>query len=320
MKPMLTIVVPLYNSAATIDRLVAELAALPVEGGCELILVNDGSKDNTVEICERLIANSTLPITLVKLARNFGEHNAVMAGLHHANGEYVVSIDDDLQNPPSEVLKLLNHARSNKYEVVYSYYDRKAHGLWRNYGSWMTNRVADLLLDKPQGLYLSSFRCISAFVAKEICRYDGPFAYVDGLILQVTQNIGCVLVEHAPRQAGKSGYTLIKLLKLWLNMVVNFSVMPLHCASLLGFTMAAFGFLFSLAVVAERTFVGTPLGWSSLMAALLVFSGTQLLVLGVAGEYIGRLYITANKRPQFVVREVIRNASQNDPGNPQDQE
>ena len=306
MKPALSIVVPLYKSEATLGRLITELSALKVDGGHELVLVNDGSPDRTVEVCEQLMSTATVPITLVKLSRNFGEHHAVMAGLHHASGDYIVTMDDDLQNPPSEVMKLVNHARDGKYEVVYSYYEDKKHEGWRNLGSWLTNRMADFLLDKPKGLYLSSFRCMSAFVAREICRYDGPFAYVDGLILQVTQGIGRVLVAHAEREEGRSGYTMRKLVKLWLNMFVNFSVIPLHLATMLGFAMAALGFIYTVAVIWERCTQGTPLGWSSLMAALTVFSGTQLIVLGMAGEYIGRIFLTANKRPQFVVKDVVR--------------
>ena len=313
MKYALSIVVPMYNSAATIGRLVDALATLPVEGGLELILVNDCGPDHTLEVCARLLAAAPLPITLVKLARNFGEHNAVMAGLHHVSGDYVVTMDDDLQNPPSEVLKLLRHAREHGHEVVYSYYDEKQHEAWRNFGSWLTNRVADVLLDKPRGLYLSSFRCMSAFVAREICRYDGPFAYVDGLILQVTQNIGRVLVAHDARDEGHSGYTLRRLVRLWLNMFMNFSVMPLRAATVFGFVMAGAGFLWTLGVVVEHYVVGTPLGWGSTMAALLTFSGAQLIMLGIVGEYLGRLYLTANKRPQFVVREVVRSRG---PGTP----
>ncbi len=306
MNPKLTIVVPLYNSADTLARLVAELTALKISGGHELVLVNDGSPDNTAEIAEQLVAKTDFPITLVKLARNYGEHNAVMAGFHHARGEWVINMDDDLQNPPSEVLKLLEFAEKNKHEVVYSFYGDKQHESWRNLGSWLTNRVADLLLDKPKGLYLSSFRCMSAFVVKEICKYDGPFVYVDGLILQVTQNIGRVQVAHAAREAGRSGYTLTKLVKLWLSMFVNFSTVPLHLATMLGFALAGFGFLYAIEVIAEHFLYQQPLGWSSMMAALLVFSGTQLLVLGLVGEYLGRLYLTANKKPQFTVREIVR--------------
>ena len=307
-RPLLTIVVPLYRSAASIGRLIAELGALPVEGGCELVLVNDGSPDDTADLCERLMRESGRAITLVKLSRNFGEHNAVMAGLHHARGEYIVTMDDDLQNPPSEVMKLVEHARAHGHEVVYSYYAEKKHERWRNLGSQLTNRVADVLLDKPKGLYLSTFRCMSAFVAREICRYDGPFSYVDGLIWQVTQNVGSIEVAHAARDTGPSNYTLRRLVRLWLNMFVNFSVMPLRLATLLGFVIAAAGFIYVLDVVIESWLGIPPQGWSSLMAALLVFSGTQLILLGVVGEYVGRTFLTANKRPQFVVKEVIRNA------------
>jgi len=306
MKPMLTIVVPLYNSADTMDQLIAELIQLPVPGGHELVLVNDGSADATAEIAARWVARTDFPITLVKLARNYGEHNAVMAGFHHARGEFVINMDDDLQNPPSEVLKLLEHAQKNKHDVVYSYYDDKQHAFWRNVGSGLTNRVADLLLDKPKGLYLSSFRCLSGFVVREICKYDGPFVYVDGLILQVTDNIGRLRVAHAVRQSGSSGYTPVKLVRLWLSMFVNFSTMPLHLATMLGFATAGFGFLYAAEVVVEHFLYQNPLGWSSLMAALLVFSGTQLLLLGLMGEYLGRLYLAANKKPQFTIREVVR--------------
>jgi undecaprenyl-phosphate 4-deoxy-4-formamido-L-arabinose transferase len=306
MNPKLTIVVPLYNSAATLEQLVAQLTKLQVPGGHDLVLVNDGSKDDTAELAEQLVRKTDFPITLVKLARNYGEHNAVMAGFHQARGKWVINMDDDLQNPPAEVLKLLEFAEKNKHEVVYSYYDEKQHESWRNLGSWLTNRVADLLLDKPKGLYLSSFRCMSAFVVKEIRKYDGPFVYVDGLILQVTQNIGRVKVEHAAREAGRSGYTLAKLVKLWLSMFVNFSVVPLHLATLLGFAMAAFGFIYAIEVVAEYFITRQPPGWSSLMAAMLVFSGTQLLVLGLVGEYLGRLYLTVNRKPQFTVQAVVR--------------
>lgn len=305
-KPALTIVVPLYNSAETLERLVVELTRLEIPGGYDLVLVNDGSRDNTAELAEQLVKKTDFPITLVKLSRNYGEHNAVMAGFHHANGDYVISMDDDLQNPPSEVIKLLNFAKQNQLDVVYSYYDEKRHESWRNFGSWLTNRVADLLLDKPKGLYLSSFRCMSGFLVKEICKYDGPFVYVDGLILQVTQKIGRVKVEHAARESGRSGYTISKLVKLWLSMFVNFSTVPLHLATMLGFGMAVFGFLYAVEVVVEHFVLQNPLGWSSLMAGMLVFSGTQLLVLGLIGEYLGRLYLTTNRKPQFTVREVVR--------------
>ncbi|HEY9901724.1 MAG TPA: glycosyltransferase family 2 protein [Candidatus Sericytochromatia bacterium] len=301
----LSIVIPVYNSGDTIASLVEQLANLPIEGGHELILVNDGSKDNTAEVCEALVPNATFPVRFINLSRNFGEHNAVMAGLRYARGEYVITMDDDLQNPPSEVVKLFKYAREHKKDVIYTYYKQKQHSAWRNFGSWLTNQVADILLDKPKNLYLCSFRCMNSFLVQQICQYEGPFPYVDGLILQVTQSIGQLEVAHSPRQQGQSSYNLRKLVRLWLNMFLNFSVIPLRLSTAVGFLFSAVGFLGTLYVVVDHFIEGAPLGWSSLMFTLLLFSGVQLLILGIAGEYIGRLYLTSNKRPQFVVRNIV---------------
>lgn len=302
----LSIIIPVFNSADTIEDLVIQLAELPIEGGHEIILINDGSKDNTREICEKLVETTSIPVTLVDLSRNFGEHNAVMAGLRYTRGEYVINMDDDFQNPPSEVVKLFNYARTAGKDVIYTYYQQKQHAAWRNFGSWLTNQAANILLDKPHELYLSSFRCMSAFLVEEICRYEGPFPYIDGLILQVTQNIGRLKVAHAPRSTGKSGYTLRKLIRLWLNMFVNFSIVPLHVSTLLGFFLSLIGLIFALIVIIEHYTTGTPLGYGSLVCTVLVFSGVQLVSLGLIGEYVGRVYLTANRSPQSIVRKVVR--------------
>jgi glycosyltransferase involved in cell wall biosynthesis len=302
----LSIVIPVYNSAETIAILVEKLAKLSIEGGHEIVLVNDGSKDNTAEICESLVDQTNIPVRFINLSRNFGEHNAVMAGLQYALGDYIITMDDDLQNPPSEVIKLFNYAREHKKDVVYTYYKQKQHSAWRNFGSWLTNKVANILLDKPSDLYLCTFRCMSSFLVQQICRYEGPYPYIDGLILQVTQNIGQIEVVHAPREHGQSSYNLRRLVRLWLNMFLNFSVLPLRISTAIGFLFSAVGFLGTLYVVVDHYLEGTSTpGWSSLMFTLLLFSGVQLLTLGIAGEYLGRLYLTSNKRPQFVVRNVV---------------
>jgi undecaprenyl-phosphate 4-deoxy-4-formamido-L-arabinose transferase len=253
-----------------------------------------------------------VPITLVALSRNYGEHNAVMAGLRHATGGHVITMDDDLQNPPEEVERLLAYAQQSGREVVYTYYDEKQHAVWRNLGSRFTNWVAGFVLDKPKGFYLSTFRCISAFVVREVARYDGPYPYVDGLILQVTQDIGRLRVRHLPRAVGRSNYTLRRLLRLWLNMFVNFSVMPLRLSTLAGFALSLVGALGGVAAMAEALVSRTPPGWASLFSALLLLSGVQLVILGLVGEYLGRLYLTANRRPQSTVRSVTRSAPRAD--------
>jgi glycosyltransferase involved in cell wall biosynthesis len=301
----LSIVIPVYNGAHSIGELVDALEELAVAGGHEIVLVNDGSPDHSLEVCRMRVERARVPITLVNLARNYGEHNAVMAGLRQASGAHVVTMDDDLQNPPEEVERLLAYAQQSGKEVVYTYYDDKQHAFWRNLGSRFANRVADYVLEKPTGLYLSSFRCMSAFVVREITRYDGPFPYIDGLILQVTQDIGTLLVRHLPRAVGRSNYTLRRLLRLWTSMFVNFSVMPLRVSTLTGFALSLLGAVGVAAAVVEALVSSPPPGWASLMAAVLLLSGVQLLILGIVGEYLGRLYLTANGKPQSVVKEVM---------------
>ena len=307
MTPALSFVIPLYFSAETIQPLVKEIEALTIEGGHELVLVNDGSRDATSGVCRELMRDARIPIIFVNHARNFGEHNAVLTGYRHARGAYVVNLDDDGQNPPAEAVRLWQHAKREGLDVVYGHYGKKEHAVWRNLGSWLTNRITDWVLDKPKGFYLSSFRCVSAFTAREVAAHEGPYPYIDGLILQVTQNLGALEVHHAGRAMGESGYTIRRLVRLWTSTFVNFSVMPLRLATLLGLIMAVVG-LTGLAVVLylRLTNRGPDYGWGSLMGALLVFSGTQLVMLGLIGEYIGRMFLTVNRRPQSVVRSVER--------------
>ncbi len=305
--PALSFVIPLYNSAETIGPLVKEIERLEVEGGHEIVLVNDGGRDTTAAVCRELIREARVPIMLVEHARNFGEHNAVLTGWRHARGIHIVNIDDDGQNPPTEAVRLWQHTKQADLDVVYGHYDHKQHALWRNAGSWFTNRLTDWALDKPAGFYLSSFRCVTNFVAANVCNNQGPFPYIDGLLLQMTQRIGSLEVHHAERIAGASGYTFRKLLRLWTSTFINFSVMPLRLATVLGLIMALAGFA-AIGVVFFwwMNDKGPAFGWGSLMAALLTFSGVQLVLLGLIGEYIGRMFLTVNQRPQSIVREVVR--------------
>jgi glycosyltransferase involved in cell wall biosynthesis len=304
--PHLSIVIPLFNAALTLPALYRELTALEIPGGLELILVNDGSHDETEAIALELIRESRVPITFLSLSRNFGEHNAVLAGLRASSGRYVVTMDDDLQNPPSEVLKLLGIAESERRDVVYATYERKGHAWWRNLGSTFTNFIADYVVDKPKKLYLSSFRCITRLVADEIAKSRNPHPYIDGLIFQITQNAGVARVRHVKREQGRSGYTLRKLVRLWMSMLVNFSVLPLRLMTLAGMITSALGFLAVIEVVLEHLLKRNPTGWSSLMAAILLLSGMQLLLLGILGEYVGRIYLGVSDKPQSVVRATFR--------------
>jgi undecaprenyl-phosphate 4-deoxy-4-formamido-L-arabinose transferase len=306
----LSIVIPVYRGAATIARLVEALSELHPAGGLEIVLVNDGSPDDSDHVCQDLVRHSTVPITYVEHARNFGEHNAVMTGLRHVRGAYVITMDDDLQNPPEEVVRLYDHARLGDWDVVYTRYAVKHHPAWRNLGSRFANSVADRLLDKPKGLYLSSFRCMSALVVRSVTRYQGPYPYVDGLIMQVTRRIDSIEVCHLPRIEGRSNYNLTRLVRLWLNLATSFSLAPLRLAIYAGVFMALLGAAGAVATIAEALLLrDTPSGWASTMTVILLVSGVQSMILGVLGEYVGRTFMSANGKPQGTVRSIERNAA-----------
>ncbi len=309
-KPLVSFVVPLYNTGNSLLKLLDSFRGLSIEGGYELILVNDASPDGTGDRVPALIVDMPIPVTFVDMAKNFGEHAAVMEGFRHTQGQYVINLDDDLQNPISEALKLLEHIRKTNADVVYAYYDEKKHHWFRNLGSQLTSTIATWLLDKPKDLYLCSFRAHSRDLIDRIIQYHGPYPYIDGLILGATNRIERLLVAHEERCDGASGYTLRKLVRLWMNMFFNFSIMPLRLASVMGTLLCGIGLLMLVVVLIEHLLYNrdSP-GWSSLMAAISIFSGGQLMMLGVIGEYVGRAYMTVSGKPQSLVRKVLKSPS-----------
>jgi glycosyltransferase involved in cell wall biosynthesis len=304
--PVVSFVIPLYFTGAGVEPLLDAFRDLPLDGGYELVLINDGSTDDTAQRVTAGLAAYPVPVTFIDLARNFGEHAAVLEGLRHSRGEFVINLDDDLQNPVSEALKVLAKLRESEAEVVYTWFKIKRHHWFRNLGSWLTNRAATFLLGKPRDLYLSSFRGLRQSLVQRIILYRGPYPYIDGLILGATNRIERLEVEHSKRAAGESGYTLRKLLRLWMNMFFNFSVMPLRVASILGGLLCGIGLIAMLLVVVNHFTSDEPAGWGSLMAAVCLFSGSQLLILGLLGEYVGRSYLTLSAKPQSLVRSLIR--------------
>ncbi len=304
-KIKLSIVIPVYNAEKTIGRLVDELIkVLNLYYKLEIILVNDNSDDYSETVCISLYEQHENLVKFFSLSKNVGEHSAVIAGLNKATGDYTVIMDDDFQNPISEVIKLVEKVIENDYDVVYSYYEKKEHSFFRNFGSWFNDRIANFMLKKPKNLYLSSFKILSKFLVNEIIKYHGPFPYIDGLILQTTDKIGRVKVEHHARQEGRSGYTVKKLLSLWLNMFTSFSVLPLRISTILGFIFSLFGLALGIYTVIEK-FLSPhiPVGFASVIVTVSVFAGVQLIMLGMVGEYVGRVFLSINKKPQYTIKK-----------------
>lgn len=296
-----SICVPVYFAERTIVALTQAIIRQLEGESFEIILVDDGSKDASPALCERL-AREDPRIRFVGLRKNAGEHNAVMCALNHASGEVAITMDCDFQHPP-EVLPLLLARIREGYDLVYTRPSTLPQNWFRVLGSRFANRVATFLLDKPRDLYLSSFRAMHGEVVREIIRYRGPFPYVDGLLLRVTDSIGVVDVAFQQREVGRSNYTLRKLTSLWLNMFLNFSIKPLRLFTSLGIGMALLGFVGAMAAMGEKIlFPGTPMGWASVYVALLLFSGVQLIFIGLLGEYLGKMYLDHSGKPQWVIR------------------
>jgi glycosyltransferase involved in cell wall biosynthesis len=304
----ISIVIPVYNGGQSIGRLADELIAqLSPIYKIEIVLVNDCSLDNSEEICVGLTKKYPGIISLYSLAINSGEHNAVMAGLNNVDGNFAVIMDDDFQNPVSEVIKLITYMVNHDYDVVYTFYADKRHPFFRNVGSRFNDMVANFMLRKPRNLYLSSFKIINRFLISEIIKYDLPYPYIDGLILQTTSNIGKIEVAHQPRQTGKSNYTLMKLISLWLNSFTNFSILPLRLATILGFIFSIIGFVIGIDALIEKiNNPDIPVGYTSMVVIISVFAGIQLIAIGIVGEYLGRAFMSQNKRPQYIIRKSFK--------------
>lgn len=307
MSKLISFVIPCYRSAQTIGRVIEEIDET-MKGltaySYEIVLVNDHSPDDTYEVIRSFCAQRK-DICGIDLARNFGQHAALMAGFHYAHGEVIVCLDDDGQTPANEVGKLLGKIEEG-YDVVYAKYAHKQHSGFRNFGSKINELMTRVMLGKPKELYLSSYFAARRFVVDEMLRYTNPFPYVIGLVLRTTKNIANVEVMHREREIGSSGYTIGKLLGLWFNGFTAFSIKPLRIATAMGCMTACVGFLYGIYTVVKK-FINpnVPVGFSALMAALVFIGGMIMLMLGLIGEYIGRIYISLNNSPQYVIKECI---------------
>ena len=301
----LSFVIPCYRSERTLPAVVAELKstmALRPEVDYEIILTEDGSPDGVWQVI-RSLADEDPRIRAIRFTRNFGQHAALMAGLSAVSGDAAFLLDDDGQAPVDELFKLVDELEKG-YDVVYGAYPEIRQNAFRRFGTLANKLMAESLLDWPKDVQATSFFVCRRLIVEEILRYDKPYPYLDGLIIRATKNIGHVLVHQRSRAEGRSGYTLSKLLGLWMNGFTSFSVKPLRIATYTGAAIALIGFLYALIIVIRYFTVHlAPMGWSSTTALILIVGGVNLLLLGLVGEYVGRIFMCVNATPQYVERE-----------------
>ena len=303
---LVSFVIPCYHSEQTLGAVVAEIdgtmKTMP-EYTWEIICVNDGTPNACWKKIQELCAEKPDSRHGICLAKNFGQHAALMAGLHAAKGDRIVCLDDDGQTPANEVGRLLC-AIDRGADVVYAKYEHKQHSGFRNLGSRVNEAMLHQMLGKPKDLYVSSYFAMRRYVLKEVLRYENSYPYLIGLVLRTTTNVVNVPVDHRKRTVGTSGYTLGKLFGLWMNGFTAFSIKPLRIATVVGSASAVIGFLYGIYTIIKRLVnPNVPVGFSALMSAIVFFGGMTILMVGLAGEYIGRTYISVNSAPQYVVRE-----------------
>ena len=310
----LSFVIPCYGSETTIEIVVNEIRETlkqRPEYDYEIILVNDCSPDRVWPRI-RALALADSHITGIDLAKNFGQHAALMAGYRHCTGDLIISLDDDGQTPACELFTLVDKMKEG-WDVVYASYAHKMHSGFRNFGTWMNERMTESLIGKPKGLRVTSYFIMRRFIADEILRYENAYPYIEGLIFRATRNIANVPVTHHERMVGESGYTFSKLLALWFNGFTAFSVKPLRIATFCGSACACIGFLYGIYVVIRKLVDSSiEMGWSSIIASIFFLGGLILIMLGMIGEYIGRIYISINNAPQYTIRHVVTADSSSD--------
>jgi len=306
---LISFVIPCYKSALTIRQVVDEIKGTMENEEFEIVFINDASPDNTFDVIRELCVENVNVIG-INLNENFGQHAALMAGFNHVNGDIVVCLDDDGQTPANEAGKLIT-AILQGHDAVYARYEKKRHSRFRNFGSYINELMARILLEKPKDLYISSYFAVKRFIVDEMIKYENPYPYVIGLLLRSTKDIVNVDVCHREREVGKSGYTFGKLIMLWLNGFTAFSVKPLRIATATGFVVAIAGFVYGIVTIIRKLLgLNYILGFSGLMSVLLFLGGLNLIMLGLIGEYIGRIYISLNKSPQFIIREILNDGKE----------
>ena len=308
-KNLISLIIPTYKGAKTLPKLIEDLLIIFKDHKTEIIIVNDCSPDNTHNEIQFLLNKYPDKITYLKLSKNFGEHSATMAGLRYCEGDLIIIMDDDGQHPPQEVFKLAEFSSKSEKDVIFTKFKIKKDSFIRNLMSKIANKTALLVLKKPKDIYLSSLKAIKRNIVNEIIKYEGPFPYIDGLILSITSNLGSFEVVHSERIDGKSSYNIYKLTKHYSNLVINFSTIPIHLFSMIGLIITIISFFVIIGIFIEKMInPNIPLGYSTLVSVLIFFSGVQILFLGLIGEYVGKILKNVNKENQYNI-EFIKKIS-----------
>ena len=301
---LLSIIIPVYNSQDCLDQLQKKINK-EIEHDHEIIFVNDESEDNSWQVIKN-IADNNKDIIGINLLKNVGQDNAIMAGLSFAKGSFIIIMDDDLQHDPTDIINLYNKCIEG-YDVVYGNFSKKKQKLWKNFGSWLNGKFASIFIKKPKNIYISPFKVIKKNIVDQILKFNRPFPYVDGIIFSLTSNITQIDIKHYHRSEGKSNYSISNSLTIFVNHLTGYSILPLRIVTFLGLIFATIGSVLTIYLIIDyfsRHYI--PEGWTSLMVVLLFVGGIIMFSLGIIGEYIGRLYLLMNSKPQYIIKDTTK--------------
>lgn len=311
---MISVAIPCYRSAKTIGKVVDDLveAFEKRDMKYQIVLVNDGSPDNTFEVIKEISLHNP-DVIAVNLSKNYGQHAARMAAIPFLKGDYVVYMDDDGQHPVNGIFSMLEKLLEGDYDVVYAMFKQKKHNMFKRIASKINTATLNFLTGKPKEIKNSSFSIMQGYLLKELEKYKSPFPSWTGFIMQITRNIANVELEHYDRMEGKSNYTVKKMLKLYLDSMTGFSIVPLRVSSIFGIVVAFLGFIMGIySIVVKVMNPSVPSGFTSLIAVILFIGGILMMMLGMLGEYIGRIYMISNNLPQYTIKEVVDGKAKND--------